>query len=110
MKRLLLGLAIALDARRVVVAGDAALARHLAVAFDNPFVAGHAVHVEALHVAVVEGEAGRRNHLLRNRVAERAACRALVRCHILEVADEARRRRHRDVAALHDLRVAAGAA
>jgi hypothetical protein len=98
-----LRLGIALQARRLVVTREAALARHVAVAFDHAFMAGHTVHVEPLDIAVVEGEAGRGNHLFGDRVTERAACRALVRRHILEVAQEAGRRGDGDVAALHDL-------
>ena len=86
----------------------AALARHIAAAFDDALVAQDAVHPEALHVSVIERQASRGDDLVRHGVAERATPGAMVQRRILEVAQETRAGCHRDVLPLNDLRVAAG--
>ena len=102
------------DLRQValaVVADEAALAGHVAVAADQVGVAALAVD------ALLEGQFVREFHaaaqvelLLGNLVAVRAGAEPLVERLVLEVAEEAGRGGHGHVLALHDLAVATRAA
>jgi hypothetical protein len=104
-------LAVLLQPARLVVAGDAALARHRPVAAAlGAGVAPRALHAVALHVGVVEGQSASPDDLVGDLVAERAARRARPRLLTLEVAQDAGGDGDGNVAALHDLRVAGGAA
>src|ERR1051325_3939677 len=100
------GVVVAREPRRLVVAGEAALLRPRAVAAHAPAVAEVALHVEARHLAVVERHALVARHLLRHLVALEAGSGPAVQGLRHEMAERARGRGHRDVAALDDLRVA----
>lgn len=98
-----LGLAVAAQSRRIIVAGVATLARNFAGALDNVCVTRRALHVEAFYVVVVEGQIRLGGDLARNLVAERAAAGSLIELLALEVTEETRRLGHCDVASLNDL-------
>ena len=102
------------DSRQVafaVVADEAPLAGHLALAADHVGVAIDAI--DALLVRQFVGELDAPAQivfLLGNLMAVGAGGQTLVERLVLEMAEEAGRRGHRHVLALHDLAVATGAA
>ena len=105
---------VVVDPRQIafaVVADQAALAGHLALAANHVGVAIDAI--DALLVRQLVGEldaAAQIVFLLGNLMAVRAGGQAFVERLVLEVAEEAGRGGHRHVFALHDLAVATGAA
>ena len=64
-----LGLANPLNLRQVVMTGVAAFSRHLALSLNDLGMAVKALHVEALHIGMIERQIGFGHHLIGNIVA-----------------------------------------
>jgi hypothetical protein len=98
------------QARWIVMTYIAALLGDVAIALDDVVVAEGALHAQALHVSVIEGESRGGDELLWDFVTQRAARGALVELCIFEMTQEARALRDGDVLPLNYLGVAARAA
>ena len=92
-----------LQATFVVVADVTALPGSGSVSSGHVRMTPRALHVEALDVAVVEGQAALLDNPVRHGVAVGALRRAFTHGLILEVTEDAGRRGDGDVAALDDL-------
>lgn len=80
-----LGLVVATQSRRIVVASVAAFARNLARTLNHVRVARRALHVEALNVAVVETQIRLGDYLFRHFVTQGAAPGALIELLVLKM-------------------------
>jgi hypothetical protein len=98
--------AVSLKSLLIVVAGVASLVRHFALSLNHLRVTRKALHVETLHIAVIELEIGLIYHFIGNLMTERASARPFIKRLILEMAQETGRLCYGYVASLNYLRVA----